>query len=1318
MMKKYLSKIFSVVMLVAMLVVVCAIPAAAEYNYPMNCTIYYKDESGKQVAATKTFTINATDTAAQSKKYYSPSVSGYALKNSGDSYVTYTMMDKSFPMSHYERQGSATYTVYYVKTASSTITYKYDGRSGTAAPTKNVTGKEGAGFTVSSPVIIGYTPNQNFVSGTYGDGNHTVYYYEKIYTVSYNANGGSGAPSSQTKKYTSNLTLSSIKPTRAGYNFQGWGTYASDTAVKYSPGDTFTTNADTTLYAIWTATNYTISYNANGGFGAPASQTKTHGTPLTLSSIKPTRSGYEFMGWGLTSSSTSASYQPGESYTSNASRTLYAVWKSTAPETYTVSYNANGGSGAPASQTKTHGVTLTLSSIKPTRSGYTFLGWSASASASTATYSAGGSYSGNASITLYAVWSCRHASTSKHYVTGCDWKLVCDTCGKTLSTGTTHGPYSYGDWLYDSSSQHRRSVRCNHGDYSSYEYASHASITVYEKYSNTQHKRYSYCNSCASMIGTASYEAHSFTSTTSGEKIISVCRHCGYTKETVQDYIVSYNANGGSGAPANQIKTYDVTLTLSSVIPTRSGYTFKGWGISSSDTSVSYSAGDSYTNNASITLYAVWSCSHSSTSLHYVTDCNWQRVCDTCGAVLSTGTTHGPYTYTDWVYSSDTQHSRDINCTHGDYTEKQYQGHSLKIKFEPYTASQHKYYSYCSECDSKIGNESYEAHSFTALTSEGSTVYTCESCGYSYSEKLTYTVSFDANGGIDAPPKQTKIYGEPLILSSTVPTRDGYDFKGWAIASSSTIVSYQAGGQYIDNANISLYAVWEKTVYTISYDANGGSGAPKTQTKTMGQAVTISSIVPIRYNYAFMGWATSDSAESAEYYGGESYYADASVTLYAVWIERNYDFSASEMNISPSEVAQYGKVNIVFRMDNWDKNLSYNNIPVEVLLNGSVIYSTTVDFVKYGIQNISFDLNVGAAIGEQTITARVNWADHENETRSENNAVSTTFTVKRLIETSAEHIELNGEYIEGFEVITSFYAVNEMSSDILPDDNVTFDFLVYTMDGSTEKIVNHQTWNNVVIPANGRNLVYFKWRIPEGSAGKTYFCRGTINSAKDDDENNSDNNSTEFSILAQSISSSQTANTHFEPSAPSGYNPSVTAPAVKSGSATWNMWVYENGGFVLKKYGVSVTSTDPDLLPSSACLTAEKVDNTWKIKSGYGVTINWNPKLVSRLGYTMPTSDAYTSAQYVYAAFPEYSYSTASGKYRTLEQVNGYYQFVKNADADGNARVHFIPVYVNDGSYTVSATATQMWTPAGMITAVRNVSVVIDGTIYDDWYQG
>ncbi len=76
----------------------------------------------------------------------------------------------------------------------------------------------------------------------------------------------------------------------------------------------------------------------------------------------------------------------------------------TVDETYTIAYSANGGSGAPSSQTKIHGTTLKLSSTVPTRAGYTFLGWSTSRTATTATYSAGDNYTTNASAILYAVW--------------------------------------------------------------------------------------------------------------------------------------------------------------------------------------------------------------------------------------------------------------------------------------------------------------------------------------------------------------------------------------------------------------------------------------------------------------------------------------------------------------------------------------------------------------------------------------------------------------------------------------------------------------------------------------------------------------------------------------------------------------------------------------------------------------------------------------------------------------------------------------------------------------------------------------------------
>lgn len=156
-------------------------------------------------------------------------------------------------------------------------------------------------------------------------------------------------------------------------------------------------------------TSYTIQYNANGGSGAPGSQTKWKDQTLTLSSTKPTRTGYQFLGWSTSSTATSATYSAGGSYTANSAATLYAVWKA---NTYKVTYNANGGTGAPGAQTKTYGKTLTLSTTKPTRTNYNFKGWATSASATTATYSSGGSYTANAAVTLYAVWELAYKKPS------------------------------------------------------------------------------------------------------------------------------------------------------------------------------------------------------------------------------------------------------------------------------------------------------------------------------------------------------------------------------------------------------------------------------------------------------------------------------------------------------------------------------------------------------------------------------------------------------------------------------------------------------------------------------------------------------------------------------------------------------------------------------------------------------------------------------------------------------------------------------------------------------------------------------------------
>lgn len=190
--------------------------------------------------------------------------------------------------------------------------------------TKNVA--YGSKFTLGSTAYAQYTGSSTYRSEISGS-KQIATVPTPTYTVKYNANGGSGAPSSQTKTYGKTLKLSSTKPTRTGYTFQGWGTSSTDTSVNYAAGANYTSNAAVTLYAIWKVNTYTVTYNANGGSGAPSNQTKTHGVNLTLSSTRPTRTDYTFLGWGTSESSTTVEYAPGASYTANASITLYAIWE-------------------------------------------------------------------------------------------------------------------------------------------------------------------------------------------------------------------------------------------------------------------------------------------------------------------------------------------------------------------------------------------------------------------------------------------------------------------------------------------------------------------------------------------------------------------------------------------------------------------------------------------------------------------------------------------------------------------------------------------------------------------------------------------------------------------------------------------------------------------------------------------------------------------------------------------------------------------------------------------------------------------------------
>ena len=313
-----------------------------------------------------------------------------------------------------------------------------------------------------------------------------------------------------------------------------------------------------------TPTTYTIRYLANGGYGNPASQTKTKNVSLTLSNTVPKKDGYTFLGWGKNSSSTGAIYQPGDTYSIDSSITLYAIWV----KTITLTYNANGGSEVPASQSKAiynseTSYTFTITSSIPKKEGYSFVGWGIGPS-ETATYGSGEQLTLSEDTTIFAIWTQGDIVDEK----------------ATLTYSNANG----GDNIPNS-----RTVDIN------------TSVIISDQIPVKD--SYTFLGWSPNKNATGASIAPGDTINISGDLTLYAIWQ--------KDIMLTYDTNGGGTAPASQYKTiYNTTtscsMTISGIVPTKRGYKFLGWGLTSTDTSASYAPRDEIDLTSSLTLYAVW----------------------------------------------------------------------------------------------------------------------------------------------------------------------------------------------------------------------------------------------------------------------------------------------------------------------------------------------------------------------------------------------------------------------------------------------------------------------------------------------------------------------------------------------------------------------------------------------------------------------------------------------------------------------------------------------------------------------------------------
>ena len=212
-------------------------------------------------------------------------------------------------------------------------------------------------------------------------------------TVKFSANGGSGTMSDITANRGSGVTLPECSFTPpSGTAFTGW----QIGRTTYQPGDSVTFTEDTTVSAVWSQIMRVITFSANGGSGSIAPVTVAEGSSLTLPPCTFTApAGSSFSGWQIGSTV----YQPGERITVAGNMTASAVWTK---NQYSVSFDANGGSGSMKSAAVSDGSTYTLPASTFTAPvGMSFSGWKIGST----TYQPGDSITVSGNTTVTAVWS-------------------------------------------------------------------------------------------------------------------------------------------------------------------------------------------------------------------------------------------------------------------------------------------------------------------------------------------------------------------------------------------------------------------------------------------------------------------------------------------------------------------------------------------------------------------------------------------------------------------------------------------------------------------------------------------------------------------------------------------------------------------------------------------------------------------------------------------------------------------------------------------------------------------------------------------------
>ena len=672
----------------------------------------------------------------------------------------------------------------------------------------------------------------------------TVYAIWGVRTnITYNLNGGSGNVTSQQftvyDTQTMNVTLTSTTPSSEYMEFLGWSTSSAATSAQYQPSGSFALRAgsDTTMYAVWGPIDYYINFNADGGTGGPTQlhgESKTGSCDFNLTGEVPTRENYDFQGWAKSSGGSvvvSASGTINVAY-NETPLTLYAVWEER-PE-YTLTFDANQGQNPPSSITlraDTDGYAdFTIPAQEPTREGYEFIGWSLDSGASSAPYQPNGTISLNQDDTLYAVWIVQIIDVDTVTIDEGQYTVL---EGETIVINATTSP----EHASDRGVYFRIQAGTGSADIDTQSETTTGGTVTIRGVSN----------------GTVTLIAQASDGSGATDQVeITI----------LQRITVTYDANQGQGAPeSHYIDTAENTdkITLKSETPTRADYTFLGWALNNPyATEPDYQPGEEIDVTSSCTLYAVW---------------------ERNAILVSTISLSGDAT----VIVGGPDITITASVLPGDAENK---GVTFAI-----TAGEGLAEIVSQQVTSTGGTMVLRGISGGSVTITATSVDGNATTTKTITVERTITLSFDANQGQGAPGPQSVTTSESshtFTISSIPPTRDGYQFAGWALGYNGPAVC-QPGGTYEISEDTTLVAYWlEIHDFSVVYDVGDGSGTFETQSYSGTETSHDFTIHPDSptppQGYRFLGWGTEAQGEPV-YQPGATVTVEPphSLTLYAIY---------------------------------------------------------------------------------------------------------------------------------------------------------------------------------------------------------------------------------------------------------------------------------------------------------------------------------------------------------------------------------------------------------------------------------------------------